>query len=173
MVWKCYKANQRHKTCSSVSYSCIYMLIYMAVRTGPMVLFRMSISLLLTPPPPPPPCSQMLKHAIARGCYLVFNPFYCHDVIWKQPIKAQHLKPLSLCVFFFTLACEKVSIKMHSTEKGCYRTGKYTVCRGVCTSFSLESLQAGAVMGLIKPFSAGDENKYNAHVSAVEQHHSK
>ena len=31
----------------------------------------------------------------------------------------------------------------------CYRTGKYTVCRQVCTSFSPEILQAGAAKGLI------------------------
>ena len=30
----------------------------------------------------------------------------------------------------------------------CYRTGKYTVCRRGCASFSLEILQAGAVKGL-------------------------
>ena len=30
----------------------------------------------------------------------------------------------------------------------CYRTGKYTVCRRVCASFSTEMLQAGAVNGV-------------------------
>ena len=39
---------------------------------------------------------------------------------------------------------------MHSTENGCYRTGKYTVCKRVRASFSPENLQAGAVMGLIE-----------------------
>jgi len=39
---------------------------------------------------------------------------------------------------------------MHSIEidVNCYRTGKYTVCRHVPASFSLEILQAGAVKGL-------------------------
>ena len=42
------------------------------------------------------------------------NP--CHDVIWKRPIKVQNLKPLSLFVYFFALACKRISIKMPSTE---------------------------------------------------------
>ena len=37
---------------------------------------------------------------------------------------------------------------MHSIESGCYRTGKYTVCRHVRASFSPEIGQAGAVTGL-------------------------
>ena len=42
-------------------------------------------------------------------------------------------------------------IKMHSIESRCivgHRTGKYTVCRHICTSFSPKTLQAGAVKGL-------------------------
>jgi len=35
----------------------------------------------------------------------------------------------------------------------CYRTGKYTLCRRVCASFSPEILQAGAVTGLIHQYS--------------------
>ena len=54
----------------------------------------------------------------------------------------------TLFVFFFTLARERISIEMCTTENRCYRTRKYTVCRLVCASFSPEVLQAGAVMGL-------------------------
>ena len=39
-------------------------------------------------------------------------------------------------------------MKTQSIESRCYRTGKYTVCRGVPASFSPEILQAGAVKGL-------------------------
>ena len=61
----------------------------------------------------------------------------------------QNLKLLTVSVFFFALACERVFIETHSIESRCYRTGKYTVCRCTCASFSLEILQAGAVKGLI------------------------
>ena len=54
-----------------------------------------------------------------------------------------------LFVFLFAQVCERISIKPHSTESGCYRTGKYTVCRHVHASFSPEMLQAGAVKRLI------------------------
>jgi len=60
----------------------------------------------------------------------------------------QNFQPLSLSVFFFTLACERIFIKTHGIENRCYRTGKYTVCRLVRASFSPEILQAGAVKGL-------------------------
>ena len=50
-------------------------------------------------------------------------------------------------VFFFALACERIFIKTHNIESRWTR--KYTVCRYVCASFSPESLQAGAVKGLM------------------------
>ena len=34
----------------------------------------------------------------------------------KRSVKVRNLKPLSLCVFFFALACERIFIKMHSIE---------------------------------------------------------
>ena len=34
-------------------------------------------------------------------------------------MKVQILKPLSLFVFFFTLACERIFIKTYSTESRC------------------------------------------------------
>jgi len=58
----------------------------------------------------------------------------------------RNLKPLNLSVFFF--ACERTLIKTYSIESRCYRTGKYTVCRRVRTSFGQEILQAGAMKGL-------------------------
>ena len=62
--------------------------------------------------------------------------------------------PLSLFVFFFALAYERISIKTHSTEfeNRSYRTRKSTVCRRICASFSLEILQAWAYT--INPFNA-------------------
>ena len=60
----------------------------------------------------------------------------------------QSLKPLSLLVFSFALACKRISIKMHSIENRHYSTGKHTVCTSVCASFSPEILQAVAVKGL-------------------------
>jgi len=41
-------------------------------------------------------------------------------------------------------------MKMQNIESKSYRTGKYTVFRHVCASFSLEILQAVAVKWLIK-----------------------
>ena len=58
------------------------------------------------------------------------------------------LKPLSLFVFFFALACEKIFVRTRSIENRCYRTGKYPVRRRVLAFFSPKILQAGAVMGL-------------------------
>ena len=59
-----------------------------------------------------------------------------------------NFKPLNLFVFFFALTGEKHSIKTRSIENRCYRTGKYSVCRHICASFSLEFLRTGAVKGL-------------------------
>ena len=39
-------------------------------------------------------------------------------------------------------------MKTPNTESRCYRSGKYTVCRRLRTSFSPAILQAGAVKGL-------------------------
>jgi len=58
------------------------------------------------------------------------------------------LKARSRFAFFFALACENIFIKPHSIENGCYKTGKYTVCRCVHASFGPEIVQAGAVKGL-------------------------
>ena len=45
---------------------------------------------------------------------------HCYDVIWKRPIKVRNLKPLSLFLFFFALACKRLIIKTHSVESRCY-----------------------------------------------------
>ena len=49
----------------------------------------------------------------------------CHS---KQPIKALNFKPLTLSVFFFALAHERIFFKTHRHESRCIRSGKYTVC---------------------------------------------
>ena len=41
------------------------------------------------------------------------------DVTWKRPLKVRNLKPLNLCVIFFTLACERIFIKTHRIESRC------------------------------------------------------
>ena len=64
--------------------------------------------------------------------------------------KLQSVKALTVSVFFFALACERIFIETRSIENRCYRTGKYTVCKRVSASFSPEILQAGALRGLIK-----------------------
>ena len=226
MVRKCYKANQRHKTCSRVACSCcIYTLMHicLAVSTGLVVLLRMSISILLPPPPhrstnslqfkefvalfSPPSfilhchlvgnsghltwvrhssskssathsyqcvsyfraakqlfgclclgfstCSQMLKHVGAIWSLTPLPP-WCHLKTTHKSATFETLQPFCR---LFTLACERISIKMHSIKNGCYRTRKYTVGTGIRASLSPESLRAGAVKGLIKPFSAGDEKQ--------------
>ena len=70
---------------------------------------------------------------------------WCH---LKTTIKVRNLKALSLFVFFFTLACERIFIKTHSIENRSCRTVKYTVCRRIRASFSPVVLQARAVKGL-------------------------
>ena len=51
---------------------------------------------------------------------------------------------------FLALARENISIKMYITENRfvIHSTGKYAVCRHVCTVFSPDILQAGEVKGL-------------------------
>ena len=43
--------------------------------------------------------------------------FHYHDVAWKLPLKMRNLKPLSLSVFFFALACERTFVTPHSIER--------------------------------------------------------
>ena len=58
----------------------------------------------------------------------------CHS---KRPIKVRNSKPLNLFHYFFALACERIFIKTHSTEKRfCYKTGKYTVFWGASVYLS-------------------------------------
>ena len=85
-----------------------------------------------------------------HGCCLTLH---WHDVIWKGPITVQNLKPLSFFLFlflnlFFSLAYERIFIKMRSLENRWYRTRKYTLWRHTHASFSLEILQARSVKGL-------------------------
>ena len=87
------------------------------------------------------PCSQVHQQHFHKH-------HHCHDVTWKGTITVRNLKPFSLFVFFIALACEKISIKTHSIENRCYRTGKYTLCRRVHAPFSPDILQAVAVKGL-------------------------
>ena len=82
----------------------------------------------------------------------------------------QNLKPLTVSVFFFALACERIVFETHSTESRllwdrkiyclyCSRTGKYTVYialgpenilfTGASVQLSTRKfLQTGAVKGL-------------------------
>ena len=76
------------------------------------------------------------------------------------------MKPLSLLVFFFAQAREKIFIKMHSTENRCYRTGKYTVCRRVRASFSPEILQAGTNEGVKV---GSDDSHFNVSLTARDK----
>ena len=62
----------------------------------------------------------------------------------------QNLKPCTVSVLFFALACERIFFETRGIESGCYRTGNHTVCRRVRASFSPDILQAGAVKGLNK-----------------------
>ena len=58
----------------------------------------------------------------------------------------RNLKPLSFFLFFFTLACETISLKTHSIESGRVTGPENILFAGA--SFSPENLQAGAVKGL-------------------------
>ena len=88
-------------------------------------------------------CLLLLK--LLFSVNLTLSLPWCH---LKMMSNVWNLKPLSHFVSFFALACEKTFITAHSIERRCYRTGKYTVCRHVPASFSLDILQARAVKGL-------------------------
>ena len=49
---------------------------------------------------------------------------------------------------FFTLACENIFIKTHSTEGKCVIGLENILFAGICASYSQEVLQAGTVKGL-------------------------
>ena len=71
---------------------------------------------------------------------------WCH---YKTTHKSAKFEPLKhLCLLFRTGVYERIFINTYSIESRLYRTGKYTVYRRVCASFSPESLQAGTVKGL-------------------------
>ena len=54
--------------------------------------------------------------------------------------KFETLMPFCL---FFAMALERIFIKTHSIRNRCYRTGRYTVFRRVCASFSLDIFFTG------------------------------
>ena len=64
----------------------------------------------------------------------------------------RNLKPLSLCVFFFALACERIFIKMHSIESRCVQDRKTIVyclhARPCIFHWAPEILPARALKGL-------------------------
>ena len=49
----------------------------------------------------------------------LFINFFTAMMSLDQSMKVRHLKALSLFVFFFALACERIFIKMHSIESRC------------------------------------------------------
>ena len=53
-----------------------------------------------------------------RPCNNEGLTLHCRNVTWKQPLKVRNLKPLSF-FSFLALECEKIFIKMHSTESRC------------------------------------------------------
>ena len=57
----------------------------------------------------------------------------------------RNLKPLSLCVFFFALACQRIFIRTHNIQSRCVIGPENTARRCVHVSFSPEILQATAV----------------------------
>ena len=70
---------------------------------------------------------------------------WCHLKMTSDSMKYETHKPF---IFVFTLAWERIFIKTLSTESKCYKTGKCTVYRRICRSFSPEIFQAGAVKGV-------------------------
>ena len=55
---------------------------------------------------------------------LTLSPPWCR---LNRPTKVRNLKPWSLFVFVFALACERTFITVHSIESRCYRSEKYSV----------------------------------------------
>ena len=88
----------------------------------------------------------------AAPAWLLFDPSltWCHLKRTHNSAKFETLK-LFFFLFlnlFFSLAYERIFIKMRSLENRCYRTRKYTLWRHTHASFSLEILQARSVKGL-------------------------
>ena len=71
-------------------------------------------------------------------------------LFWKRPMEVQNLKPLSLFVFLFTLACERISIK--HTELKIEVTGLENILfAGASVHHSAQKFyRLGAVKGLSK-----------------------
>ena len=67
----------------------------------------------------------------------------------KRPVKVPNVKPLSLVVFFFALACERIFINTHSTERSCVTGPENMLFTGACVHLSARKLHDGAVKGLI------------------------
>ena len=89
------------------------------------------------------------RFALFMAERVFINPFTAMMSFEKWSIKVPNLKLLSLFVFFFALACEeRIFSKTRSFER-CYRTGTFSVCRRIRSSFSPDILQVGAVKGLI------------------------
>ena len=58
--------------------------------------------------------SVLWKYVLCSARYRYLNPFAAVMSLEKRPVKLRNLKPFSLFVFFFTLACERIFIKTHS-----------------------------------------------------------
>ena len=81
-----------------------------------------------------PPCIYNLQITVSPTSS--FSASFNGNRVKNHPIP--WTCPLSLFVFFFELACERIFNKTHSVERNCYRTGIYTVCRRLRASFSPE-----------------------------------
>ena len=76
-------------------------------------------------------------------------------------MKVRNLKSLSLSVFVFTLACERIFIESIALKVDVLHDRKIYTCRRILVSFSPDILQAGAVKGLIG--TRGDQSEVGFH----------
>ena len=65
-------------------------------------------------------------------------------------MKVRNLKPSSLLVFFFALACGRISTKTYNTESRLLQERKIYCLQACPCIFQTGNLQAGAVKGLMK-----------------------
>ena len=91
-----------------------------------------------------------ITHRYSSIIIIMWTPFTAMISLENDQWNLWNLKTLSLFVVFFALSCERLFIQMDSTESRCVIGLENTLFWGrVCGSFDLETLQAGAVKGLI------------------------
>ena len=92
-----------------------------------------------------------------KVCVLI-NPFTAVMSLEKWPRKMQNCKALSLSVFFFALACERILIEMLIIESRCVTGPENILCAGMSMHLSLKGLKK---ISVLSEFHNGIENVWD------------